>query len=317
MSLFLSQVITQQGLSILSDPKKLRDSLVSAGEAPVTAATMELILLSCPFVASTLAQGELCQAEANVLLSRVVQTTALAPATAWKLLLDLMTASGISIKWPAKSLNGLIKKADYPASIPDAQEGAILRVAQQHLKAGIDPAAALSILDRLAQTGNAYANYYLGDYFHQIDLAEGSNKGEEYFRLAAELGYGPAYGGLADCALNCSPKNLQKAATYLEYPTALVGYDGKTWAQNAAKLLDYRGKNRKRGRDLLFLTGLSLLLSLAVLPLGSIAGLPALLLSLAALGRTVYSLLWSQYSSHRSTYYAVLACWLLCVLALL
>lgn len=85
---------------------------------------------------------------------------------------------------------------------------------------------------------------------------------QNLFNCAAQQGYGPGYGALADHALNGRRKNLRRAAQYFGYPTSLAGRDGKRWSKNAADLLAYREQNVRSGRQTLLLVVVTLVITL-------------------------------------------------------
>ena len=85
---------------------------------------------------------------------------------------------------------------------------------------------------------------------------------QNFFNCAAQQGYGPGYGALADYALNGRRKNLRRAAQYFGYPTSLAGRDGKRWSKNAADLLAYREQNVRSGRQTLLLVVVTLVITL-------------------------------------------------------
>lgn len=317
MNRVLQQVIAQDGIAVLQEPSRLRGRIVELGVNPKDAITLELMLTACPSIAPALSQGDLSQSEVNVLISSVVRTTGLSVSIVRRVLGDLIAASGNRLSGHAPFLLPILHKKQGEISLLGELEDPVLRSALEQIKSGADPAQPLSDLERLSQAGNAYASYQLGNYYHPQDRKNGTELGRPYYQLAADLGYGPAYGALADYDINSKKKNLRRAAACFEHPTALAGLDGQTWSANAANLLRYRSENLVRCRQTLLLTALGLLFSFFIIFLEPLWGIVAMLLSLSALGITLYSMLAAPYHSHKSTYLLLLFCWLLAVTALL
>lgn len=317
MNRALQQVIAQDGISILEDVARLREHILALGGNPKEAIALELILTACPSIAPTLSQGNLSQSEVNVLISSVVRTTGFSVSTVRRILGALITASGNQLSGHATFLLPILRKKRGEISLLGELEDSVLRSALEQINSGADPAQPLSDLERLSKAGNAYASYQLGNYYYPQDRQNGTELGRPYYQLAADLGYGPAYGALADYDINGQKKNLHRAAVYFEHPTALAGQDGRNWSANAAKLLRYRSENQMRCRQTLLLSALGVLFSLFVISLEMFFGLATLLLSLSALGSTLYSMLASPYHSHKSAYLLLLTCWLLAVVAML
>lgn len=316
MNRVLQQVIAQDGISILQDPPRLRARILELGGSEQDAITIELILTSCPSVSPALSQGELPQSEVNVLISSAVRASGLSVSTVRRVLGALITASGSKLSGHPPFLLPILRRKAQNLSLMGEQEDATLRAALQAIQSGSDPAQPLSDLERLSQAGSAYASYQLGNYYHPQDRKNGTELGRPYYQTAADLGYGPAYGALADYDINGKKKNLRRAAEYFEHPTALAGADGRSWSSNAANLLRYRSENLLRGRKTLILSALTVLFAFFIVVLNPLLGLVAVLLSLGALGSTLYALLTAPYHSHRTAYYLILLCWLLAVAAL-
>ena len=317
MNRVLQQVIAQDGISVLQDAARLRERVIELGGNRQDAITLELMLTACPSIAPALSQGDLPQSEVNVLISSVVPTAGLSVSSVRRVLGALITASGNKLSGHAPFLLPILRKKQGELSLLGEMEDPVLRSALEQINSGADPAQPLSDLERLSQAGNAYASYQLGNYYHPQDRKNGTDLGRPYYQLAADLGYGPAYGALADYDINGKKKNLRRAAAYFEHPTALAGRDGRNWSANAANLLRYRSENLGRCRQALILSGLGLLFSFFVVSLDLLWGFFAVLLALGALGATLYSMLAAPYHSHRSTYLLLLICWLLAVAAML
>lgn len=184
-----------------------------------------------------------------------------------------------------------------------------------------DTETALSDLQTLSQAGNAYASYQLGLYYssHEMEGMDTQQVAQNFFNCAAQQGYGPGYGALADYALNGRRKNLRRAAQYFGYPTSLAGRDGKRWSKNAADLLAYREQNVRSGRQTLLLVVVTLVITLLAgicSPREFAMAVPALVLELGCGVRCVLGLVMDPYGSYRFVYAALAACWLLNILCL-
>ena len=176
-------------------------------------------------------------------------------------------------------------------------------------------------LEVSAQAGNAYASYQLGLYYssHEMEGMDTQQVAQNFFNCAAQQGYGPGYGALADYALNGRRKNLRRAAQYFGYPTSLAGRDGKRWSKNAADLLAYREQNVRSGRQTLLLVVVTLVITLLAgicSPREFAMAVPALVLELGCGVRCVLGLVMDPYGSYRFVYAALAACWLLNILCL-
>ena len=315
----LNQTIQAQGLQALQSPQQLCEQLLAAGAAPGEAITLELILNNCPSIVAVLSQGEISRAEANAMVSTVVRSTSLSPAKVRQILGELFQACGIKILTIPMDGTEVVRTRKFKGTVASEQEGAELRAAWYELQKNTDSVEALAKLEDLAEAGNAYANYLMGEYYYSSDRTDGMAQGKEYYRRAAELGYGPAFGALADYEISGPRRNLSKAATYFTHPTALAGSDGRKWSTNAVQLLTYRGENKSR-------IWIVLLLSLAMFGISLIPMLfsaPVVWNSLAALGavgcvcRCLFAWILAPYQSQRGTYGALLVCWLFLVFSLI
>ena len=315
----LSQIIRGQGMQALLSPQQLRDQLIAAGAPAGDAITLEMVLHYCPSLVAALAQGEVSWAEGNTMVSTVVRSTSLSPERARQIVGELFRACGAKISSLPLGSPELRSRHKYAGTLSGDGEEERLRSAWYNLQNGIETLEALSVLEDLSEAGNAYANYLLGEYYHDSDRRDGTVQGKLYYRRAADLGYGPAYGALADYEVNGRNQNLSRAAAYFIHPTALAGADGRKWAANAAQLLTYRGENKRR-------IGLALVLSLLMLALVCItlllvgpsvwAGL-ALASAAGCVCRSLFARFLAPYQSQRGTYGVLLVCWLLLVVALI
>lgn len=318
----LKRLLQEEGLEILNQPEELRQQLEEIGVPKTEAITVELVLTGCPSIVPTLLQGELSVAEANVLVSCVVRNTLLPPSVVRRVLGALAVAANVDFAGQklaaiAESVPDMLnRQPTYEGSIQEAREDEKLRTAIANLQRKQDHAAALSDLENLVKDGNAYASYVLGCYYHEEDQRNGTEKGYQYYSLAAKLGYGPAYGALAEYEMKRNSKGMHKAAKCFEHPTALAGQDGRKWTQNASKLLSYREENKKRSKSMILWSVLALIFAALICTVNGVVGVFAVLLALFSLVRSVYLLVFSPYYSHKSNCIAILVCWVLAVLAL-
>lgn len=315
----LKEVINEQGLQILRTPAVLRKKLEEKGDDPNDALFWELILTACPRVADVTVQSELSRAEVNTLIGAVTKATMLSPVLVRKLVQQLLDAAMVNLSPVPHFL--LLTNGQYSenCSVEDQRENAVLRSAIASLDT--DTAAALSNLRLLSENGNAYASYQMGLYYrsHAAEGVDNQGAAREFFSRAAQQGYGPGYGAMADYALNGRRKDLRRAAQYFSYPTSLAGRDGKRWSKNAANLLAYRERNAQAGKRTLSLTLIMLVMTVVAgvfSPRGFALSVPTLVLEAGCAVRCGIGIIMDPYGSYRSVYGALAVCWLLNILCL-
>ncbi len=258
----LKEVVNEQGLQILQTPAMLRAKLEEKGDDRSDALLWELILTACPSVADVAVQPELSRAEVNTVIGAVTKTTMLSASLVRRMVQQLLDAAQVKLSPVPRFLIFANGRHGGACSVEDQREGEVLQAALASLET--DTETALSDLQTLSQAGNAYASYQLGLYYssHEMEGMDTQQVAQNLFNCAAQQGYGPGYGALADHALNGRRKNLRRAAQYFGYPTSLAGRDGKRWSKNAADLLAYREQNVRSGRQTLLLVVVTLVLEL-------------------------------------------------------
>ena len=258
----LKEVVNEQGLQILQTPAMLRAKLEEKGDDRSDALLWELILTACPSVADVAVQPELSRAEVNTVIGAVTKTTMLSASLVRRMVQQLLDAAQVKLSPVPRFLILANGRHGGACSVEDQREGEVLQAALASLET--DTETALSDLQTLSQAGNAYASYQLGLYYssHEMEGMDTQQVAQNFFNCAAQQGYGPGYGALADYALNGRRKNLRRAAQYFGYPTSLAGRDGKRWSKNAADLLAYREQNVRSGRQTLLLVVVTLVITL-------------------------------------------------------
>ena len=315
----LKEVVNEQGLQILQTPAMLRAKLEEKGDDRSDALLWELILTACPSVADVAVQPELSRAEVNTVIGAATKTTMLSASLVRRMVQQLLDAAQVKLSPVPRFLILANGRHGGACSVEDQREGEVLQAALASLET--DTETALSDLQTLSQAGNAYASYQLGLYYssHEMEGMDTQQVAQNFFNCAAQQGYGPGYGALADHALNGRRKNLRRAAQYFGYPTFLAGRDGKRWSKNAADLLAYREQNVRSGRQTLLLVVVTLVITLLASicsPREFAMAVPALVLELGCGVRCVLGLVMDPYGSYRFVYAALAACWLLNILCL-
>lgn len=260
MGMELKKIIDTYGTDALHYPDDLTNAMREAGIPEKEILSVMLVLKCCPAVAQLLSQGDVTEVEVNALLEAVVRQTGLTVGAARQTLGKLMLACGVKRMWQPPVLLRKSGSAKGMNLATDADEKVEQLVEQ--LDDGDSSAELLSTLDELARGGSVKAAYALGLYYRDEDLDEGTEIGRTYFEMAANLGYGPAYGALADYQIRRSNRSIWKAVEYFHRPTAIAGTDGRKWRSLSDDLLEYRQENEKRIKGTLLIQGAVLVLSL-------------------------------------------------------
>ncbi len=316
----LKNIVESCGVQIFGKPKELLDQLRAAGCPEKDVMITGLILTSCPSVGALLIRGNVSQPEGNALISAVVDSTELSVRAARVYLKKMMSAASIPDLWTPH----LMTRETRPKSLtPMAQgEEELTQELIGQLKSDEDHSEAIRDLNVLSEGGNIHASYALGMYFKAIDDVNETDRGREFFIRAANQGYGPANGALADYEIRGARKKMTKAAKYFENPTTLPGRDGREWAKLSAQMLTYREDNSKRIKSTIVLQVLLLAMAFAVVAMNladlgifSVIGLvvQGLGLGWSLVGRIVFG----PYISCRTACYAALGGWLATVLGLI
>lgn len=260
MGMELKKIIDTYGTDALHYPDDLTNAMREAGIPEKEILSVMLVLKCCPAVAQVLSREDVGEVEVNALLEAVVRQTGLTVGAARQTLGKLMIACGVKRVWQAPMLlhkSGSAKGLNLAVDADADVEGLV-----EQLEDGDSSAELLSTLDELARGGSAKAAYALGMYYRVEDMADDTEIGRAYFEMAANLGYGPAYGALADYQLRGSNRSIWKAVEYFHRPTAVAGSDGRKWGVLSDMLLEYRQENEKRIKGTLLIQGGVLLLSL-------------------------------------------------------
>ena len=260
MGMELKKIIDTYGTDALHYPDDLTNAMREAGIPEKEILSVMLVLKCCPAVAQVLSREDVGEVEVNALLEAVVRQTGLTVGAARQTLGKLMIACGVKRVWQAPMLlhkSGRAKGLNLAVDADADVEGLV-----EQLEDGDSSAELLSTLDELARGGSAKAAYALGMYYRVEDMADDTEIGRAYFEMAANLGYGPAYGALADYQLRGSNRSIWKAVEYFHRLTAVAGSDGRKWGVLSDMLLEYRQENEKRIKGTLLIQGGVLLLSL-------------------------------------------------------
>lgn len=265
MGMELKKIIDTYGSNALYYPDDLANAMREAGIREKETLSLMLVLKCCPAVARLLSQGDISEVEVNALLEAVVRQTGLTVGAAKQTLGKLMIACGVKLPWlPPLLLHKCVNTKGICVAI-DADDEVEYLV--ERLEGGDCDVELLSTLDELARGGSAKVAYALGLYYREKDLEENTEIGRTYFEMAANLGYGPAYGALADYQVRGSKRSIWKAAAYFQRPTAIAGKDGRKWLSLSEELLEYRQENEKRINGTLRIQGIVLVLSLLMVVL--------------------------------------------------
>ena len=333
----VGSIVQNNGVGIFRAPGELRKLLVMQGISEECAITVELMLSSCPALANALAGGVITRSEANTLVSLVIQKTSLTPAVTRKIVGELFQGRGIdpseySIAGELKKdsdigekLSASLQKKGYQWSLIDDSEERMVTEARIKLFYDKWQDAALSELDRMAEAGNAESNYAVGEYLYGLSLKNGDQlQGDSHYVLAkhymersAKLGYGPAFGALAEMEILSPGGSLEKAAGYLRHPISIKGRDGRKWSGTVDWMMNYQYDNSKRANSVLIIILTALIVSVFACTVRPVFGILGCVLSARCLGRVVFSKFWNKYLSHVPEMALLTVVWFLIILALL
>lgn len=335
----VSNIVRDNGAGIFKNPGALRQLLILQGIPEGTAITTELILSSCPALGNALVAGNISRMEANNLVSIVMQTTSLTPAITREILGELFMGRGVDAssyrvagELNRDSVMGRIAenllKRNYRWSLIDETEHDSVARARRKLHemnwGGWDDLA-LSELDRLAEEGNAEANYAIGEYFYELSAdsdaipQDDSNfeQAHRYMERSAKLGYGPAYGALAEMEIVSGKGSLEKAAGYLEHPVSIKGSDGRRWSHTVEWMMNYQHENDRRADRVLVVTLAAIIVSFFAYLVKPVFGIAGVVLSSICIVRAVFSKFWNKYQSHVPEMIIMTLIWFMMILALL
>lgn len=316
----LKEIFLQQGKNILTDPDQLMQLLRERNCDETQIMTLGLVLKGCPTVGNLLQQEQLTEAESNMLCSAAVNQTGLSVVAARRILHTVMTAAGMKSAWrPQLLIYERVAEKTLTTMTPD--EVKHLDQLEAQLNQGNVSSEVIHDLDVLSEKGSIRASYLLGEYFRKKDLRDSTADGMQYYRRAAKLGYGPAFGALADYMIRSNRKNMATAAACFEDPTSITGHHGRTWKTLAERLLTYREENKKRTGSMLLLQGLLLAMTILLLSFGFVStgffGILAVVVQVLSLGYLVYASFFGPYFTCKVTGYAMLLSWLALAFAML
>lgn len=333
----VNNIVKEKGMGIFNDSEELRKQLMLQEVPEDCAITVELMLSACPALANALVGGTVSRMEANSLVSIIIQKTSLTPALTRKIVGELLIGRGVdpseyrvagelkNDSFIGERLSESLKNKGYQWSlIDDFEELSVMRSREKLVEAEWQDAA-LSELDRIAEEGNAEANYAIGEYYyglrdHGSYLQQEDNNYEQarkYMERSAKLGYGPAFGALAEMEILSSSGSLEKAAGYLEHPISIKGSDGRKWSSTVEWMMNYQFENSKRADRILVITLIALIVSIVsfkVLPLVGIAGI---VLSISCIARIIFCKFRNKYQSKVPEMIVLTIVWFLIILALL
>lgn len=311
----LNLIIDQHGRDILREPDVLAATMREAGISEREIHSVMLILKCCPAAADQLTGERVTEVEANALLESVVRQTGLSVSAARSTLGKLMRAFGVKPAWDLQlyMTEKLVGKNMKPGAVDEEDVEALV----ERLETDSENSELISALDVLAREGDARAAYALGMYYS--DSFDDKNPSVTYFRLAAQLGYGPANGALADYEMHRKGGGMWKAAHYFNKPTAIAGSEGRKWFPLSEQLLEYRKENGARIHSTLIIQVIVFVLS--VLMIGLLGMAPgfwrtiALLMQAGAIVWTLICKFFRPYHSMATPTGLMMASWLILVLA--
>ncbi len=326
----VKKIVSEKGPSVFSDAAITRNLLTEQGISAEKALTVELILTACPAVAGALQEGKITRTEANVLVGTIMRQTSLSATIVREMLGELLLGVGVSdsdfrvaanLKTDSvlgDQLSKNLKRKGYQWSLTNARENYEVAKGRECLKYNATVDTGLSELDRLATEGNAVANYAVGEYLGRGTQSEETiSKAHHFYELSAKLGYGPAYGALADQEIRSMNGSLEKAAEYLRHPIALEGLDGQKWRETVYWMSFYRRANVHRIYQVIIMSVLALVLGFFVRNISWQLGTIAVLAAGISLARAVYARVKNTYQSQRLSMILITASWVSIVFGVL
>ena len=317
----LKAIVQAKGQAVFADADALMKELTQQGCSVTQVMTLGLILKGCPSVVNALEQPQLSEAEAKVLVSATVNQTGLSVGAVRRTLGIMMRAAEVKTLWSPKLLLWERRPQDNITTMVPNEEAALAALETALRQGGEVSSETIHDLDVLSENGSIRASYLLGEYFKRQDDEQKTQHGRKYFQRAAQQGYGPANGALADYMIRQSRKNMVTAAACFEDPTSITGHHGRRWKILAEQLLTYREDNKKRTRAMIGLQLVFLLLTLALLIPGFLQadffGVTAIVVQLLSLGYLLYGSAFKPYLSCKVPCYALLISWLTLAFTLL
>lgn len=315
----LKKIIEENGRGVLSLPDQLAKVMAQKGCKEKDILSVCMILKCCPSVASVLIQGNASEAEVNALVRSAVLQTGLTVGAVRNTLGMLMRACGFQVTWAPHfiSKEQWVDRKVMPMTIGEDETLAEVQARIGEDQGRVD---ALSDLNTLSEQGNARASYALGKFYKVMDDRYNTQLGKQYFQKAANQGYGPANGALADYLVRGERKRMSQVAACFENPTALAGGDGREWSGLSTKVLRYREENAKRLWSTILVQIVMFVLTVVILTFEAADvggwGLFTLAVQLGCLGWSLFSRMFKPYNSCRIPYYGMMLSWLCIVLTM-
>lgn len=330
----INNIVKESGTGIFKNPSELRKQLTLQKISEDTAIMIEFMLSACPALSNALAEGTVSRMEANSLVSIIIQKTSLTPAITRKVVGELFMGRGVDSSafrvagelkndnFIGERLSASLQKKGYQWSLIDDSEEVSVKDARKKLSKTEWQDAALSELDRLAEEGNAEANYAIGEYFYNIGYfksQEDNNRiqAQKYMERSAKLGYGPAFGALADMEILSDTGSLEKAAGYLEHPISIKGSDGEKWSSTVEWMMNYQHDNARRADIVLLIALVALIVSFFAAKVHPVAGTVGFALSVICAVRAVFCKFRNRFQSHVPEMVLLTVIWFLMILVLL
>lgn len=325
MSLMVKEILQQKGVCLLEQPKKLEEELRSAGCAECEIYTVMLILNGCPATAATLTGKSPTRTEIHNLIRSISKETGLNVHVVRHVLGELMVACGLVTReaviysvWPVWALNGRRLPGEGSLAAELAHEDELVRKLATELERTNEDAAVFGRLQLMAEQGNAEAAYRLGMYFRSGSDPTDQKRAEHYFVLAAELGYGPAHGALAEC-LSRDVRKIDAAMKQISHPLSVCGREGRKWKTVMDKLMKYQRTNVLRLKGLLQGQLLSVLMMTVMLVLcgADICMVMAAGLQTGGLACTLWGRFRKQHLSCTIPMYLMITGWIMALLGIM
>ena len=322
-------ILKDKGVNIFYNAQDFRRLLMEQNVPEKDAITVELMLSSCPALANALASGAISRMEANSLVSIIIQKTALSPVITRKIVGELLIGRGvdptdyriarelISDTVIGEKLSENLKKKGYQWSLIDESEEKNIVNARRMIYEGREYDSALSELERIAQEGNAEAYYALGEYYLSSQEEKNYRRAKKYMELSAKLGYGPAYGALAEIEICSDNGSFEKAAKYLEHPVSIKGVDGRKWSGTVEWMMNYQHANSWRAGRVFVLALIVFVVSLIAVAVNPTVGRVSCILSVVCAARALFCIFKNKYQSLVPESLILTAAWFLFILILL
>ena len=325
----VGSILKEKGADIFFNAQDFRRLLIEQNVPKEDAITVELMLSSCPALANALSSGTISRMEANSLVSIIIQKTSLSPAITRRIVGELLIGRGVDpsdYRVAAELINDTVigeklsenlKKKGYQWSLIDRSEKKNVINARRMIYEGREYDSALSELDRIAQEGNAEAYYALGEYYLRSRKEKNYKLARRHLQLSAKLGYGPAFGALAEIEICSERGSFEKAAKYLEHPVSIKGKDGRKWSGTIEWMMNYQHANSWRAGRVFVLALIVFVVSLIAVAVNPTVGRVSCILSVVCAARALFCIFKNKYQSLVPESLILTAAWFLFILILL